>query len=1150
MLLHCVKRLYFPLLLIAAASIALAQTGGTGAISGTITDQAGASVPAAQVKVVNTQSAETRTVQTSQSGVFTVPLLPPGIYRVDVTKSGFKTVTFKDVHVEVTETVGLNARMEVGALTEQITVESAAEQLQTESSALGRVTTGEMVAELPLVARNFTQIIGLNAGVAAGVTNAADLGRGNGGTTAAPFVAQGGTASDNNFQMDGLSANDIQSSGQFSGGAAIPNPDTIQEFKVQTAMYDASFGRNAGANVNVVTKSGTNQFHGSAWEFLRNEDLNANSFFSNQAGQPRPLLRQNQYGFTAGGPAIKDKLMMFGSYQGTKQLNGVSSTCSSNFRMPPLTNDRSRAALGALFAGQRGFAQGLAGNVGPAIAADGSNISPQAFALLNLKFPNGQYVVPSAQAIDRSQPFAAQGVVAISDPCTFSENQFMVNGDFYQSQRSKFAARYFQAKSDQTTTLPATNIGGPTAPGWPVLNPQLFINASLTHTYTFTPSLLNELQMGYHRQHSTTLQSEPINFSDFGSNVPSYDNNIPAISLNGMFSLGGNGQTVDLFLNTYVLQDTLSWNRGKHSVRLGGGISKSIDAFEHFHYIAGLIFLSFPDFLLGLDANKLGTAAAGLPIGNVYASVDLQGLFDRNWQVWESNYFVQDDYKVSRRLTLNLGMRFERLGNITDTLGRGANLFYPAANPTPPATGTYQGFVVPNNFQGTPPSGVQRLSTNSGFLDQGMNTWNPRLGFAYQIPGMGDRLVLRGGYGMYHSRTTGQVLLQLVTAPPFSYLNSLSATANAAASWAKPFPDPVQMPSFPLITPNTRIGLTVVAPDFRPPTIHRANLGMQVRVPGAMVLDVGYVGARDLHLIRGRSVNQAYLASPSNPIRGVTTNTLANVYSRVPYQGFTSNSFNVLETNAAAWYHALNVTLSKRYSYGLQFQAAYTWSRYLGTDSAISNGSTGSSAVGDQYSPSQRYGPDSFNRDQRFVFNGVYSIPGPKMPYLANFLLGGWQMAVVGTVQSGQHLTATYTNASSVYGTTNDRAQLVAGCAGSQLVNPGSPSANVGRYINTSCFTAPLVVGDDGKALGFGNSGVGIITGPGQVNFDFSMIKQWQVKTLGEKATVQFRPEFFNVFNHPNFGNPTLNQTSATFGRILSTNVNPRVIQFGLKLAF
>lgn len=285
-----------------------------GAISGEVTDPAGAVVPDSQIKVTNLGTGATRTAVSGHNGSYSVPLLPPGEYRVEISKAGFKLVSYPSITVIVTETQTLNARLEVGAVSEQISVASAAEQLQTASSTLGRVTNEEMVTDLPLASRNFTQIIGLNPGVSTEVTNPTALGLGGGGMS--NFSTGGQTEKSNNYQMDGVAIDDLQNSGTFSGGVAIPNPDTILEFKVQTSQYDATFGRNAGANVNVITKGGSNAFHGTLFEFLRNNNLNSNDFFFNRAGTPRPELKQNQFGGTLGGPVVKNKLFFFGSYQG------------------------------------------------------------------------------------------------------------------------------------------------------------------------------------------------------------------------------------------------------------------------------------------------------------------------------------------------------------------------------------------------------------------------------------------------------------------------------------------------------------------------------------------------------------------------------------------------------------------------------------------------------------------------------------------------------------------------------------------------------------------------------------------------------------------------------------------------------------------
>lgn len=1114
-------------LLLTVGVVAEAQTASTGAIAGVVTDPNQALIGGVQVTATNEATGEARTAQSQPNGSYTFPLLLPGSYRVEFKKAGFRNEAHTGLIVTVTETARLDVQLELGTVQQEVTVNADAQVLETQSAALGRVTNEKMVVDLPLAARNFTQIVGLNPGVSSEVNNATDLGRGGGGQS--NFSTAGGSVKDNNYQMNGVGTNDIQNSGFFSGGVAIPNPDTIQEFRVQTQQYDATFGRNGGANINVITKSGSNALHGSLWEFFRNEKLNANDFFFNRQGTPRPLLRQNQYGGTIGGAILKDKLFYFGSFQGTRQLNGVSGSCSSSFVTPPFTDDRSRAALGRVFAGQKG-------SNGVAIAADGSNISTQALALFNLKLPNGQFAIPSPQRIDPSQPFAVQGSSIYSNACTFNENQYMANFDYLHSTKSRFSYRLFLANSDQTTTFPVTNIGGPTAPGWPLLNPNRFVNTTLTHTYIFSPALVNEFEIGFYRTWAFTQQSEPVKYSDFGVSVPSYDNGIPEILINGGVTLGGNGQTLLNIQNHYTLQDVLSYTWGRHVFRFGGGIERTQNNQEQFHYIAGMVLLGFPDLLLG-------------GAGNIFETIDLPGLFDRSFRVWDSNLFVQDDFKVSPRLTLNLGFRYERLGNLSDALGRNSDFDYTLANTNPPASGTFQGFTVPSNYKGPLPSGVTKLDTETGLRIAGQNTWDPRVGFAWQVPGS-ERFVLRGGYGIYHQRTTGQPFIQLLTAPPFAQLNILVGPPAAALTLASPFPPAATLPNFVPYSPTTALSLTIIDQNLRPPTLQHYSMGLQTKLMRDLVLDVAYTGSRDTHLLRVRSVNQANLASASNPIRGVTTDTVANIAQRVPFQGFSSSGLTDIEPAGASWYNALDASLSKRFSHGLQFLASYTFARLLSTDSFSTSGGNGGSATGDQNNPKQRYGPDAFVRDQRFVLSGVYALPSPKDP--RSFLgeaLGGWQVGTVTTIQSGQRLTLTETNTFNIFGITSDRAQINPSCTYSQLVNTGSIEHNLNGFFNKSCFpNAFPVIGADGKGTTFGNSGIGIVRGPGQKNVDFSVIKRFALPS--ERMHLDFRAEFFNFFNHPNFSNPSVQENSAAFGRILTTAVNPRVAQLALKFGF
>lgn len=1134
------------LLIVIAGSATMAQTSGTGALAGTVTDSSGGVISGAQIKVTSVATGESRLVSSGPSGNYFVGLLPPGQYNVEVARSGFKTAAVSSTHVSVTDTVPLNVRLEVGAVTQTVTVAAGSEQLQAETSAIGRVTGGEQVQDLPLVTRNYTQIIALNPGVNSDVWNSAALGNGGSGVAAnALLVVNGGTAADNNYQMDGVGINDLGSNGSGSGGVAVPNPDTIQEFKVQTGQYDASYGRNAGANVDVITKGGTNNFHGAAWEFFRNNIFDANTFFGNQEGQPTPVLKQNEFGGDLGGPIKKDKLLFFVSYEGTRQRNGVDPHCSSTVTEAPLTNNRSAAALGALFAGQSGA------NGGTAILADGSNISPVALALLQFKLPNGQYMIPTPQTVDPALPFDSQGRSALSIPCPYTDDQFMANSDYQISANDKLSARFFFSNSAYTYTLPNPTLTGAPVPGFPLSYPSNYRNFSLTYTHVFSSTLLNEAKVGFHRTYVPSSQSYAFSYSQVGATVPSFANDIPLISLdfpssNGL-ELGGNGQQVTITQNTYDFEDSLSWVKGRHSFRFGGGLSRMQDNNEHFHFIAGLGYLSWADFLLGESAAQNGT-----PFSNVFLSVESPGLFDRAFRALDADAYIQDDFKVTNRLTLNLGFRYDRLGDIGDALGRNATLIPSLLNTNPPPGGSLEGVQVPANYSGPIPPGVTRGSNDLAMNGNGQNTWNPRFGFAWQLPHT-DRVVLRGGYGIYHTRYTGQPLAQLLSAPPFATFIQPVATGNAAATNEIPFG--LDVPTFPAFlpySPTTSNNQSFFAPAFRAPLEHEYSLGLQTQLTPTMVFEVGYSGTRGLHELFTHSINQAGIASPGEPIRGQTTNTLANLPLRVPYEGWAPMGLDEIDSSGESWYNALLVSLNKKFGHGLQAQLSYTFSKDLADAFLMSTLSNGGVVLGNQNNPRQSYGPDFYTRPQRFVANYIYELPGPKeLTSLRGELLGGWSLSGVVTIQAGHFMTVTYENGPSVYGIVNDRASLSGTCTPGQYAVSGGVSSHLNDYINPSCFTAPAVFSaDDPAALGFGNSGIGILQGPGQNNWDMAIIKRFPLRWPREDASLEFRSEFFNAFNHPQFADPNPNFGTPTFGQITNTSVAPRLMQFALKLNF
>lgn len=1136
------------------SNTALAQTASTGALTGIVTDASGAVVPGASIHLFNVATGDSHIFASQRNGSYLAPLLLPGTYQVEVSKGKFKKAVFTGITIAVAETNTLNVKLEVGEITETVTVTAEEELVQTQSQALGHVTDERMVEGLPLVTRNYTQILGLSPGVSADVNDAGALGAGT-----AVFSSHGAVVTDNNFQMNGAGVSDLM----FGTTVPVPNPDSIQEFKAQTGQYDASFGRNAGANVDVITKGGGNQFHGTAFEFLRNDDFNANDYFLNEEGKPRAELKQNVFGGTVGGPIRKDKLFFFGSYQGIRQRNGLDTSCLGSFNTPPeLTglSNRSQAALGAAFANEPGL-------LGPPVAPDGSNISPQALALLNATLPGGKFLIPAPQN--------ANGTSSVSQACPFTENQFIANLDYVQSDRSRWSGRFFWANNSQFTNFATSaGTGGGVVPGFPFSTANQFRDFSLSNSYAFSSNLVNQLVIAYSRQVLDANQVQatvsipgqtgagPLTLGALGVNAPSNDNIRPEIGALGSFNVGGNGNDgYDVTQNTYSFSDSLSYTHGRHSINVGGGLSLQQINFENFSF-AGLIdFYNVPDFLTG----------------NPLLVADLQGLVDRAWRATNADAYAQDNIRVASRLTVNLGLRYERQGVIGDALGRSANVDTKLLNPNPPAAGTLQGIVVGSNYQGTLPTGVTRAPNSAAINGDGQNDFAPRVGYAWTLPGK-DRVVLRGGYGMFFQRSTGQLFLQLIAVPPFSDFRVVVPAIGT--TFASPFAPVPSFPNFaPLAySPTTAQSPQGFSPTFQPSIIQEYSQSVQAQLAKDLVLEIGYNGVRGTKLEEERAFNQAGLASPTNPIRGATTNTVANIAQRVPFQGFASQGAFDIETVGASWYNALNASLSKRFSHGLQFLAAYTWAKSL-TDATNSSIGTmqGANLDGNQNDPRARYGQDAFIRPQRFVLSYVYTLPGPANHLsLGGRFLAGWALSGVTTIQSGQRLTLVLSNPNNVFGVGNgalnlDLAQIVPGCTASQLLTGGSIQHQLAtgeNYFNAACVTTPPIIGDPEPPLTpgacgtasvcpqgttFGNASPGIVPGPDQVNFDFALTKR---TPLGSKEgrDLEFRAEFFNVFNHTQFALNNITNTNfgspGTFGVIQSTSVSPRIIQLALKLNF
>ncbi|PWT79370.1 MAG: hypothetical protein C5B44_06955, partial [Acidobacteria bacterium] len=807
-----------------------------------------------------------------------------------------------------------------------------------------------------------------------------------------------------------------------------------------------------------------------------------------------------------------------------------------------------------------GVFQNAFGGVGPAIAPDGSNINPVALRLLQLQLPNGGFLIPTPQVVSSTGPLTTRGSSTFSVPSRFNENQYMLNFDWLHTSKSTFNERFFLASSDQTVAFPAANV-----PGFPDASANFFVSASVAHTYVFNSRLLNQVRFGFNRLRTTTTQSTPFTFSQIGVTSSPQNNDLPIIGIAGSYNLAVApiGQRVQ---DSYLLNDDVSLTYAKHSFRFGGGLARFKRDFTRFRQPGQLIIQSFPDFLLGLSGPQSGTGV----FSNIFGAVDLTGLFDRKVRLWEASGYVQDDYRVTSYLTLNLGLRYDFLPPLTEELGRFSNVDPTLLNPTPPAAGTLAGIIVAGNFQGTVPAGVTQTGNDTIMNGLGEHAFGPRIGFALQMLPHSSRLVLRGGYGVYNSRITGQVQTQNTTSQPFGQLRISVGPPNAAATFANPFPAPIpseaSYPRFFPYTPTTAFTVNAVDPNIRPGTIEQYSLSLQAELARNYLLEVGYVGSRGTDMLRLISVNQAALASPDNPIRGLTTNTVANIPQRVPFQGWTASGLQQVQSKGRTRYDSLETSLTRRFNNGLQFLVSYTWSKTLDSEGAnVDSNASAAAGVGNQVDDRARYGPANFSRPHRFVVSYVYDLPWMKNSEgWKRVLLGNWSISGVTTLQAGHPLTLTGNNANNVFGITSDRAQLAPNCTYADLSTSGSVSGRLAGYFNANCINrsnlnAALsssnpalwpIIGSDGRGTDFGNSGVGIIRGPDQRNFDIALIKRTATRWPTESANVEFRTEFFNAFNTPQFADPDTTVTNSTFGRITATSVGPRIIQFSVKLNF
>ncbi len=1148
----------------------LAQSASTGALTGTVTDASGGVIAGATVTLTSLATGQTRTESTDSSGSYKFSLLPPGNYSVSFSASGFKTSEAPSVAVNVTETPVLNRRLEVGTQTQHVTVEATAETIQTQNATNGGVVGSQEVVELPLVSRNYTQIINLSPGVVSNVTTASSIGNGT-----VDVNANGSKANQNNYSMDGSSiVNYVSGTAGQTGsypGIAIPNPDTIQEFKVQTSQYDASSGRNPGANVTVVTKSGTNQFHGAAWEFNRNNFFNANDFFYKRSeenlGQPNTpqTLKQNTFGGTFGGPIMKDKIFFFGSYQGLRQTNGIgtsgfASGYEPNVGLLPFddvadftsgacsdlrcTNNipAYRAYLGTVFSGLAN------GGTVPNVGADGVAVTPAtvsntAIALLQAPgivkggFNHGFYIPSSPVACGTAINGCGPKGVAISDPILATENQYLLNSDYVLSSKHTLSEKYFYSSDPQDQTFNCFITPGNCNPGAPVDAHYINQVAQLKLTSVLTGSLVNEARVAYHRDVENNKDPNTLNtcsLAGFGEIIPIVNNGAPCPvtsgppfgelatrfpemtlppilditgGTSGPWSQGGNFSMISSnFINTYQWGDQISWTHGKHAIRAGFNAERvlynnTIPASGRGELLIGTTadFLTSSVGPLGNPYDPTyddGTAAPAL--GGISFGFGLQGALTHYNRVNAFDWYVQDDIKVNRKLTVNLGLRWEFDGFPDDKSGQFANIWpsqlekvntgsFFLNNPN----GTLVGFVVPSNFDKsfglTAPNGASGVLVNSNkTLVPGtpLDNFAPRIGVAWQP--LNDKFVVRAGYGWFYDRIYGNLLIDnQLNLPPYSGAAFGGFPGFLSSTLHNPWIAGAAQPTPLVWTPRTLtsgFGYTADSPEMahRLPVTYEYSVDLQYEFAKGWVADLGYVGTHSIHVYNYfQDINVAQLVpgAPNNPtaasghqntemiasslpfndpanLTPVTTNTntcfpcgifASNNTNRVSYLGFGPGGVGITNTNGDALYNSLQAQLKHQFSHGLLLQVSYTWSKELTNVNTAEAGSGinppgeviyGGSNSNDPLDLRQQYGLAAFNRPQRVVISYVYDLPIKHRDGISDRLTSGWSISGVTTIQDGLPFTITDSMGATIYG---------AGTSRAVLADPGKCNANTGN---------------------------------------------------------------------------------------------------------
>lgn len=1089
---------FFLVCCLGAGSV-FAQSAAVSQISGTVRDSTGAVIPNAQVTITQISTGMTRSVQTGPEGDYTILSLPVGPYRITITKEGFSSYVQEGVVLQVASNPVIDASLSVGSINQQVSVESNAAMVESHSSGVGQVVDQERVVDLPLNGRDALQLVYL-AGAA--TTGDAGLNSTKNYPTLTISVA-GGSSSGIAFMLDGASHNDPYT----AYAQPIPFPDALQEFKVETSALQAQYGYHAAAVVNAVTKSGSNSFNGDAFEFLRNGDLNARNFFA----PIRDSLKRNQFGGTFGGPIRKNKLFFFLGYQGTTQRSNPTTGVAFVPTARMLTGDFTAYASPGCNGGRQITLKAPFVN---------NQISPSLFSPPAVKLAS---YLPT--------PINDCGEVQYGSVTNENENLALARIDYQLSDKHTLFFRNYLARLDEPTTY---NNNDPLTITTAAVT-DIVQSYALSDTYLLGPTTINSFHLTYDR--GSVFKGSPPFFSlaDLGVNMTPLMGPFSVVIVTGGFETGNNtAAPAHVITNTPQITDDFNMVRGAHQFGFGVNFIKPQDNVITNSYGMGLTNfgsqftgLSLSDFLLG----DVSTFEQGL------ATIQTQ-------RPTYLGLYAQDGWKVSSRLSINYGLRWEPLFPVTTVTGYVSH-FDPAM-----FASNVHSTIFPQAPAGTTYPGDPGFPGKAAYFGHKAD-FAPRLGIVADPKGDG-RMTIRAAYGIFYELPTAFQDFDFSANPPFGQTvlqnNPVGGFANPWAGYpgGDPFATtatqiPYQTrPGSAAVFPTGAAYLTAplhVAPNY----LQQWNVSLQKQIGADWMVSVNYLGNETVHLWSSLQINPAmyipgtcgagqYGLTAPGPCSSVSNIAQRRVlFLENPVQGAYYAGIGQLDPGATASYNGLLLSAQRRMSHGVTLLANYTWSHCITTPpNEVLTGSGSTMTPGN-------LGADRGNcavQDRRQILNisAVAQTP-PFSERWLQLVAGHWQYSAIVTAETGNHFNVTTGVDNALSGQSNERPNLVG--------NPIPAVQTVSHWLAASAFASPATGA-------YGNLGINSFVGPGSLEFDMALSRLFPLK---EKRKIEVRGEAFNILNRANFMNPTATLSSSSFGRILTAN-DPRILQLALKLYF